>query len=289
MILQISCTMLCEIFDSVMFSKLVIIKKRNKFNIMQLEAVLTPDWPVNSHAKNSSRNLVNHAEATTVAYQESLTDALKKHDISSIVSLEQLFRRKPAGFDPLKKFLSTLTSIDSLADKHDKQKSQTILSCSINAFAYAFLKAAKNIDFILPLAKSQPTELLHALSQWQASISALEHFERTGKRFPPTLCFNKDDYLAVRTIITRPSARDERSTIAALLLSGPSCIDDICTDLGINTSLSQRILSAFSQSRLLKKDSEKKFSIKRSKIPIALFCLRETMGLDPLSMLSIEK
>ena len=165
--------------------------------MIYLKAILTPDWIDDIQSSNSCKNMADNAKKSTLSYKKALADIIEKKNISSITSLEQLFRRRTAGFDPLKKFVSVLASIETTSNE---QESQAILDCHINVFAYAFLKAAKNFDFILPLADKQPAELLQAVSHWQTSLIAFEDFERTGKPLSLNLEFSNTDYLAAQSV-----------------------------------------------------------------------------------------
>ena len=60
-----------------------------------------------------------------------------------LANCESLFERHPKGYDPLKELEKTLPKLQE-ANPDAK------FICHFNAFAYAFLKGAKNYDFLFP-------------------------------------------------------------------------------------------------------------------------------------------
>ncbi len=115
-----------------------------------------------------------------------------------------------------------------------------------------------------------------------------ENFERLGKPIAKEASISADQYLALRRIVSRSSARDERRTLATLMVSGPSSMDDISQDLGLNYSLGQRAVAAFLEIGVVQRRSGEIFAVAESALPLTTFGLRESMGLDLLNVLPKE-
>ena len=201
-----------------------------------------------------------------------------------ITGLDALFRRRTGGFAPLKQFLGALALLPPQSDYPQP------LTCQIDAFAWSFLKGAKNLDLLLPAAPHSAA-MRAEYQRWRKDIRALERFERLGLPLPQPGAISADAYLALRAIVTRPSARDERRALASLLVSGPSTLAEITDDLGLNYSLGERSLAVFESKPLaLLKRRDECFSLRAETLPLVLFGLRETMGLDLLdTMIPSEK
>jgi hypothetical protein len=193
-----------------------------------------------------------------------------------------LFRRRPNGFQPLKRFLGALVSMPAPGKRAEP------LVCRMDVFAYAFLKSGKNLDFILPRRKGGNDDFGNVSKAWIETIGALERFERTGEPLPSGHAVTGESYLAVREIISRPSARDELRTLAVLLTSGPSALAEIGEDLGLNYSLGQRTVAAYEGVGILERRAGEVFSIHKDALPLVVFCLREKMGIDLLPTLPGE-
>lgn len=242
---------------------------------MHLQAILTVGWHEPPQQPFSAPELHTAAKQAEEHYHGALARMLNSGiKAPGIFALERLFRRCPGGFGDLKAFIGALSSLPG----------QATLSCQIDGFAYAFLKGAKNIDFFLPEAP-EDSPFRAILPKWNETITTLEDFERLGQPLPARLASIKDDYLHLRQILARKSARDERRSLATLLVNGPSTLADLTKDLGLNYTLSQRVLAVFINSGIVKARTESQYVIREDALPIVLFCLRETMGVDPLKSL----
>ncbi len=205
-----------------------------------------------------------------------------------IYATEQLFRRNINGFGSIKKFVASLILIVT------KENGFGDVYCLMDVFSYAFLKGAKNIDFQLPERKDDdfPDEVAgldlyrNCEKKWnKKDIPALEEFERTGKRLPQKFIITEKEYLRLRSILTRGSARDEQRSLATLLVSGPSTMKEISDDLGLNYSLGDRVLGVFVDNGIVRAWKNGKYVIFSDKLPAVIFFLREIMGLDYLRSL----
>jgi hypothetical protein len=248
---------------------------------MSLRAVLTVGWKDDPRDEFSAVRLNNRARESEKGYQETLTEILKNaRQPITIYGLEQLFRRRAEGFTEIKEFVGALTTIAT------SEEGIGTVRCHIDAFAYAFLKGAKNFDFLLPEEKDKSGPFRLILPKWEEKITALEEFERTGESPPPEIELFKEQYLDLRKIITRKSARDERRSLATLLVSGPSTLKEIKDDLGLNYSLSQRTIGTFTEiGVVIQRQDDERYVISQEPLLIVVFCLREVMGLDYLSVL----
>ena len=122
--------------------------------------------------------------------------------------------------------------------------------------------------------------------EWGEKIlPALENFERLGNPFPEGFNIEKGEYLGLRGVLSRISARDERRSLATLLVSGPSTMEEISKDLNLNYTLGNRILGIFADIGIVNIQDNDKYIISLDKLPLVVFFLREIMGLDYLEML----
>jgi hypothetical protein len=254
---------------------------------VKLQAELTYGWPMDQqsplsasslHAAASQSNLSHsYADALAAALQQGVQATALSADKTPMISgLDALFRRRTGGFAPLKQFLGALSLLLPQSDYPQP------LTCQIDAFAWSFLKGAKNLDLLLP-ATRQSDAMRAEHQRWLKEIRALERFERLGIPLPEHAAISGDTYLALRAIVTRPSARDERRALASLLVSGPSTIAEITHDLGLNYSLGERSLAIFETKPLaLLQRRDECFALRAETLPLVLFGLRETMGLDLL-------
>lgn len=244
---------------------------------MPIKAVLTVGWERNPESDVSAPELHERAAASGEKYEQTLAASLKDFESPvAIDELDRLFRRRTKGFDDIKKFVGALITI------LDDDKSLGPVICNIDVFAYAFLKGAKNFDLLLP--EDKPTGSFRSIfPQWKAEIRELEDFERFGKTISQD---SKDKYLKLRKIIIRKSARDECRSLATLLVSGPSTLDEISDDLALNYPLSQRTIGAFTMIGVVeKRPADDKYVISTAVLPMVVFGLREMMGLDLLNIL----
>ena len=81
----------------------------------------------------------------------------------------------------------------------------------------------------------------------------------------------------------RPGARDECRALAHLLMSGPSTARELARELQLSENLAKRVARALSP--LVELGEDGRFSICEGLLPVALFAVRERMGIDPLSVL----
>ncbi len=240
---------------------------------MKLTAVLTVGWNDDpQHAQTALR--LHQAAQNSKDYNAALGKALPTGQ-QQITGLERLFRRRTGGFSDIKQFVSVLLS---LPPKNDKA-----LQCEIDVFAYAFLRGAKNFDLLMPVSNSADGSFQRVYPQWQKVIHALEDFERLGEPLPQGIDINKDNYLKLRQVVTRKSARDERRTLTTLLVSGLSTLEELSADMGLNYPLAQRTLGVFVNIGVVEQLDGGIYKIVESALPLVVFCLRETMGLDLLS------
>lgn len=247
---------------------------------MRLAARLTTGWKDDPRAPYSATQLHETARQSAGEYAAALAAALTSaaRDIQ-IRGLDRLFRRRMGGFEPIKQLVGALASLPS------SPAFPRPLLCHTDVFAFAFLKGAKNFDLLLPLDHAANADFRKTQASWVKTITALEHFERSGKALPADADVTAEAYLAIRNIIARPSARDERRALATLLTSGPSTLDEITLDLGLNYTLGQRTLAVFEDIGVVERRAAGVFSIAESALPRVVFCLRETMGLDLLRAL----
>ena len=306
---------------------------------MKLTAKLNTGWDDKQPEPGAwELNIKNVKKDDYIKYIETFTDKIIKSREKSIVvyPLDKLFRKSTEGLQPIKKF------VGALAENPDTKKEVT---CYIDVFAYSFLKRAKNFDLLLQLHQEQNEDFKNKYKEWSDDIKKLEKFERFGKTkfFCKQHIFDdqKDIYLHLRKIVSRPSTRDEIRTLATLLVSGPSTLKEISDDLGLHYTLGQRTVGVFSDFSIKKhspsigfikglqyildalisckslkdqdildkkdikilesrekedekedddeKEKEKEYKISSEALPVVIFCLRETIGLDLLSNLNIEE
>ncbi|MGI9511221.1 MAG: hypothetical protein ACR2QJ_17925 [Geminicoccaceae bacterium] len=150
----------------------------------------------------------------------------------------------------------------------------------LNAFLYAFLCPAKNFDLFLSENTGAIAGDIKAIS---AKMDLLSDFERDARNWPPTSL--REGYLALRKVIARGTARDERRTLATLLFSGPSTSAQVAEDLGINTGLAERILRALAP--VVERHDDEAYALRTDTDTLAavLHLLGSTIGVDPLSIL----
>ena len=244
---------------------------------MGLRAILTCGWEDYSHHDLGALNLHQRAESAAEGYEQSLTGQLTQGTAPhTVYGVDQLFRKRAEYFKKTKKFVSSLFDISC------SESALANIDCHIDVFAYAFLSGAKNFDFFLRNDGVREGPFWNALSDIACTIHDLEAFERLGQPLPAGSSVTREHYLALRKIISRPSARDERRSLATLLISGPSTMDDVGRDLGLGYTLSQRTLGVFHDIDVVEKRNDEVFAITRPALAMVVFVLRETMGIDLL-------
>ena len=249
---------------------------------LKIQTHLTVGWPTipEDHWSKDFLRVEKQTEGSlnkNSKYQKRILSLLKDKDNPyQFEEVDALFRKSTPGFQPIKRFIATLLSLETQPLK------QSIVECHIDAFAYGFLKGAKNFDLLMPY-HPKPDDLLHQKYQdWSTQIAQLETYERTGQPIDPALA---DQYKALRPILARPSNRDELRTLASLLISGPSSLEMIKNDLGLNFDLGQRTLSVFEPCGVVERRDNGLYAINTSALPLVIFGLREVLGLDLLSSL----
>lgn len=197
-------------------------------------------------------------------------------DAVTIRGLVRLFRRRAGYFNDVQQLVGKLNEVLMTETKPLK------VQCEIDVFAYAFLKSAKNFDLFLPeiASKTGPYRLVE--TPWANQIKALEDLEREGIQSSEV---DKVSYLALRRILARATARDERRSLATLLVNGPSTREDITADLDLPFSLGERILPTFESIGTLERREGDRYALQLSALPYAVFCLREVAGFDLLPKL----
>ncbi|MDJ0582189.1 hypothetical protein [Crocosphaera sp.] len=253
---------------------------------MRLTAKLTTGWDDKNLLGISAEEL-HQSALNGDDYINSLFSLLNQKKIDNIYQLEKLFRKSSKGFKPIKKFVGALSTIEDIEGKSE-------IACYINVFAYSFLKGAKNFDLLLPLDEQQDKKFIKTYQNWGQQIYDLENFERSGKEIEEKI---KKQYLALREIVSRPSVRDEIRSLATLLISGPSTLNEVSNDIGLNYTLGQKTLGIFERIDVVKRQEQEKqkekestrYVIVKEALPVVIFCLRETIGLDLLRNLYLEK
>ena len=227
---------------------------------MSLEAKLTVGWPEVREESLSARYIVQQAMLDESGVGRPISELLPEDH--TIRNLDELVRRDSSSYKAVKELMSALLS-------YNKQTDKTIV-CEVDIFYCAFLSAAKNFDFFLPMGEiDDPTKKI--LGTWSLQLKELEKFERLGQLPLRSLAKSKihqqsksssksgsycnsskqDNcdwsvtvYLKLREIVTRPSARDELRALYIFLYSGPSTDKQIADELGLNESLATRVVAA---------------------------------------------
>ena len=177
-----------------------------------------------------------------------------------------------------------------LAASHGARKDGTSENASagsplaLHAFTYAFLGSAKNVDLFVDADATGVREQLLSLRE---ALGALEAFEREGTQLPTELELLKAPYLRLRRVMLRPGARDERRVLKHVLMTGPATAGELVADLELpSSSGAMRALMALAPVVTGHPDgAQERFGIDESLLPVALFAVRERMGIDPLAVL----
>lgn len=242
---------------------------------------LTVGWPT-TEENLTAKTLHTTVQANTSeqsSYQEELKRQLDQSPAACIAQLDQLLRRRTGGFADINRFTGAL--LDVWKDY------PTLEYCSIDIFAYAFLKHAKNYDLFMQPEPESLNNLKETIKDWQRAVQALEDFERLGVGLASEYSHLEEVYLRLRTMVSRVSARDEQRTLAALLVCGPLTREEISSDLGLNYSLNQRILAALQATGVIDSrldGGDTRYLISKTAVPVTLFVVREIIGLDLLAM-----
>lgn len=201
---------------------------------------------------------------------EQATNKAPKADVELVLGWKDLnepakFRRNEAGFGEIKKHVEQARPDGPL---------------KLNAFLYAFLCAAKNLDLFLT---ENPEAISQEINTISENMDQLAEFERDARPMcNAALC---QTYLELRKVVARPTARDERRTLATLLFSGTSTAEQIAEDLGISANLANRVLRALGP--VLEDPDAKSFTLRADTdcLAVVLHLLRSTLGVDPVTVL----
>ena len=231
---------------------------------MALFATLTFGWPEPHGDSVLARDLFE-----SLSEGQTITEQLCK-----VARCEALFRRRPGGFSHIRKF--------ALDVQNASATTQGTIECQFDAFAYSFLKQAKNFDLQVPLRQTEFFADESTERQFEGFRRALKEvgdFEYSG--ITPSNTELKKLYLSLRRIVVRPTARDERRMLATLFVAGPSTPDDLAVDSGSHENLTQRILNAFSNAGAVTKANDE-YQIDNAALAPAYYLARETFGLSLL-------
>lgn len=255
---------------------------------MQIAAKLTIGWADMPRSQFTAIELHNRA-IVAPHYDKSLfyqlqTAAAHTH----ILGLDHLFRRTCGGFDPVAQFVGAIASLPAISTVGEP------LVCEIDLFAYTFLAGAYQLDHLLPIARNHDIELAQIQTGCTEALRTLENFEQTGTLPANMEELDAQQYLAIRRIISHPSAKNEWRMLASLLISGPSTASSLERELGIEHQIVEQILHLFESIGIFTRWGEEPgdqaneavFVIEKVAIPLVLFCLKGTLGIDLLSNLS---
>ena len=173
-------------------------------------------------------------------------------------------RRNETGFGQVKQ----------LAQKASKEKPLVL-----NAFLYAFLCPAKNFDLFL---REDIGDIANDIEDIDKKMGELADFEREAFDKPEEDLLKS--YLALRKVISRRTARDERRALSVLLFSGPSTSMQIAEDLGIGNNLAERVLQAITPP-ISHSNGQWALPTDTDTLAATLHLLRSTIGIDPVDVL----
>lgn len=245
-----------------------------------LQAILTKSWNETINGALDATMLFEQVHQE-IEFNAHLDTAVSKSDGAlTIQGLDALFRQQSEGFNRVKVLVGVLADYE-----HDAMDANASLCCGCNALVYGFLVGAKNFDFVLPEADDKrSSSFRQELPLWQSTIRNLEAFEREGEALADTDLRNS--YLRLRPIMMRSSARDEQRCLCNLLMSGPSTTAELKNDLGLSNNLLSRVIAPFVSAGVVERmASSEKYVISQRALPLALFLVRESIGVDPLSTL----
>lgn len=255
---------------------------------MQLAANLTLGWEDIPRSQFSALELHNRAIAAP-HYEKNLLHQLQSASGSiRILGVDQLFRQALGGSRAIRQFVSALAHLPALPQLPSP------LPCDIDLFAYAYLVGAQSFDLLLPIVNANDITLAQIQIDCAEALHALEDFEASGSLPKAMSELDAQQYLGLRKVICRPSAQRELKILATLMISGPSRASDLMREQGMDYALGQQILDLFESLGIVTRWGEEPGSyaeeptyvIEKVAIPLVVFCLRETLGLDLLSNLS---
>lgn len=208
---------------------------------------------------------------------KTLTSDSTPADMVCFSNCEGLFQRRPDGYEPLKDFRARLGKL--IMDRAEKQ-----VSCHFNAFAYAFLSGAKNIDLNLP--EDRENSFREEEAEFREQLIELEKFEQLGEQISGLSDLTEKRYLEIRAVLGRTTARDERWVVAELLISGPATLKELQGTLGSNEGLLGAILRKLAELQVTEDFGQDQVAIRREALPYVYFLIREILGIDPLEILA---
>lgn len=174
-------------------------------------------------------------------------------------------RRNDAGFLTIKEMAQRATADNPL---------------KLNAFLYAVLCPANNLDLFL---NEDVASIALDLKQISSKMQALTEFERDAGTWPSAAL--RETYLALRRVVARRTARDERRTLATLLFSGPSTTQQVSDELGISCGLVERVFLALAPVVERQIDHTYVLRSDTDTLAVVLHLLRSTLGVDPIGVL----
>ena len=197
------------------------------------------------------------------------------YDITLVIDWPTLangesLRRNTTGFGTIKNLIAASRDNEPL---------------EINAFLYAFLVSAKNINLFLKANDERTKAPIQTICD---KMNAIARLEREGTK-------PEDDsllriYKRTRLIAARPNTRDEQRTLATLLFSGPSTPEQIEADLGIDKNLVARIFRALSPLIEQTEADSNRFVLRsdHNSLAVTLYLLQYTLGLEPVRVLQSQ-
>lgn len=245
------------------------------------QVVLTFGWPRAKSSEISAKAFLDMLKEANVAKLASRVSTLVGENRTlRIHELDGMFRRGPGGMNAMREMVGLL------GEKFQAWKNVSALQFNCDAFAYAFLKQTHNYDVILPEAASPVGTFRQQLGALKATLDALAAFERSGTALPATVSETEQGYLRVRASLSRPSARLERVIVATLLINGPSTLPELVAETATDAPTLLRILLSFADPEYVIYDPDsQRFRLGMKHLHSILFCLREKMGFDHLSVL----
>lgn len=247
---------------------------------MLSQTVLTFGWPRAQPSQISAHRFLDVLKDGNIKTLVSWIETVIPNDgVLRICELDGLFRRGPRGMQAMRDLIGLV------GENYQAWSDVSALQFECDAFAYAFLKQAHNYDVILPVVEHPVGPFRRELTRLKATLNALADFERSGIELPPGVNETEEEYLRVRAALSRPSARLERVILATLLINGPSTLPELSAETGTDAPTLMRILLSFSDPEYIAYEPDtERFRLAMKHLPSILFCLREKMGFDYLSV-----
>lgn len=254
---------------------------------MQLAANITVGWADLPRSQFCATELHRRAIAAP-HYERSLFHQLQlAKDNTHILGLDHLFRRTCGGYDPVLQFVSAIARLPPIPNV------AVPLLCDVDLFAYAFLAGTRNFDLLMPLFQSNGIALSQILSDCQSALKSLEDFERTGTLPTKMSELDAQQYLSIRRTVARPFAQQELQILCALLVSGPSTVNELTRELGIDRAQIHQTLHLYESIKILThwgeapgNDAQPTFVIDKVALPLVMFCIKEILGLNLMGNLA---